>query len=83
LFREADTGTPFCDGPDRARHKPAPAVGADVEEHGLYTVGAECALVGAKPRVSCMGRQVLIAAFAIRSQFQHSLVLSCQACRAR
>jgi hypothetical protein len=83
LFPEADTGTPFRDRPDRARHKPAPTVGADVEKHDFYTVGAERALIGTNPRVRCVGRQVLIAAFAVRSQFQHSLVLSCRVCRMR
>ena len=81
MFPEADTGTPFCDRPDRARHKPTPAVGADVEEHGFYTVGAECALIGANPRVRCVRRQILIAAFAVRSQFQHNLLLSRRVCR--
>jgi hypothetical protein len=81
LLPEADTGTPFRDRPDRARHQPAPTVGADVEEHGFYAVSAERALIAANPRFRCVGRQILIAAFAVRSQFQHSLVLSRRVCR--
>src|SRR3954451_8042184 len=56
---------------DRAPHQLAVAVRASAAKHSLAAIAAECALVGADSRLSTVGRQVAIAAFAVGAQFEH------------
>src|SRR4029077_11496491 len=56
---------------DRAGCEPAAAIRANIMQMRLDAIGAERALVAANPRVPRVGRQVLVAIFAIRPQLQH------------
>src|SRR5690348_2206880 len=57
--------------PDRPAHQFAGAIGTTPAEHSFGALAAKRALVRAHPRVERMGRQIPVAAFAIRPQFQH------------
>src|SRR6266478_9230697 len=73
MLPEADAWAPLGLWPDRARHKAAAAIRADVEQHALDAIGAERALVAADPRIGRVRRQILVAIFAIRPEFEHAL----------
>ena len=68
---EPFTLAPGAAGPDRAGHEIATAGRADIVQHGLDAVGAVGAFVGTDPRVGAVGRQVAVAEFATRAQFEH------------
>lgn len=76
LIRKADLGTVVQRGADRARHKAARAIGADVLQHTLNAVGTKGAFVTAYPRLCGVRRQVFVTHLAIGSEFQHGTVLS-------
>jgi hypothetical protein len=57
--------------PDRPADQFTAAIGAVSLEYFFGAVVTERALEGADARVRRIGRQVLVAAFAIGSQFQH------------
>src|ERR1700730_6727872 len=62
---------PFSLWTDRARHKAAAAIRADVGQHVLNAFGAERALIAADAGIGRVRRQILVAVFAIRSEFEH------------
>src|SRR5438552_2355 len=72
MLAEADPGAPLGLRADRARHKAAAAIRADVEQRMLDAIGAERALITADPRIGRVGRQILVAVFAIRPEFEHA-----------
>src|SRR5688500_1948505 len=59
----------------------AAAIGADAAQHAFGAGGAESALEGADHRIRRIGREILVAAFAVWAEFQHvrSLTLSVRA----
>ena len=57
--------------PDRAAYQVASAVRADPAESPLGAVRAERALIRADARLCALGRQVAVAALAVRKQHQH------------
>src|SRR5882757_11410637 len=71
LFSQADAGAPLGGGPDRPRHEPTAAIGADIEQHILDARRAERAFIAADAGVGCVGRQILLAAFAVGPELQH------------
>jgi hypothetical protein len=54
-----------------ARHEVATTVWTDAMEFGVHTVHAECAFISADAGVRAVGREVPVAAFTIRSEFEH------------
>jgi hypothetical protein len=74
VFFAADARTPFGDRSNRARRKPAAAIGTDVAEDLVDAIGAEGALIAADPRIARLRRQVLVAPFAIRPELQHRFI---------
>lgn len=62
--------TPLPSRPDGSRREPAAAVWADVVQLVLDAIRTERALVGANARLSGGWRQVHVAVFAVRPQFQ-------------
>src|SRR6266478_5125474 len=72
MLPEADAWAPLGLWPDRARHKAAAAIRADVEQHALDAIGAERALIAADPRIGRVRWQILVAIFAIRPEFEHA-----------
>src|SRR5215470_17183885 len=73
LFRQAEARAPFDYRPHRARRESSAAVGAHIVQHVLDALGAERAFVSANARVGRVRRQILVAAFAVRSQLEHWL----------
>lgn len=73
LMLEAHARSAIQLGADRAGYKSARTIGADVVQNGLNTISAERAFVGADTRLLSIRRQILVAHFAIWSQFQHGL----------
>ena len=61
---------------DRPGDKATCAIRADVVQHSINAVGAEGALVAANPRLGGGWRQVFVTHLAVRTQFQHSAILS-------
>jgi hypothetical protein len=57
--------------PDRTLNQIATTVGADAVEDVFGAIDAKGAFVGADKRIETFRRKVPVAAFAIRSQFQH------------
>src|SRR3954447_18327990 len=57
--------------PNRAANEFAAAVRADPMQPVLDAVGAERALIGADPRLQAVRRQILVAALAVGTQFEH------------
>src|ERR1700756_2760196 len=79
MFRDADSRPPLPCRADRPRRKDAAAVWADVEDFRLHAIGAEGAFVGADARVERVGRQILVAIFAVRSKLQrHGVRFGCK-----
>src|SRR5580704_3471707 len=74
LLFAADARTPFGEGSDRPRRKPAAAIGTDVEQDLVDAIGAEGALIGTDPRIARLWRQILVAPFAIRPELQHRVI---------
>src|SRR6185369_13250252 len=70
VLRHAYARPPFLRRADRARGKAAAAVRADVGEFGLDAVRTERAFIGADPRIRCIGRQVAVTIFAVRSKLE-------------
>ena len=60
--------------PDRTRHQPAPAIGADAVECFVGAIGAKSALETANARVMAIRRQIPVTAFTIGAQFQHGVI---------
>ena len=79
-FGKTNSGTPLADRPDRAWRKPATAIRADIEQNLVDALGAERALERTNSRIHRVGRQVLVAIFAIGSQLQHQPVPSYRMC---
>src|SRR6185369_15147630 len=71
ILAEEVAVVPVMHRPDRPRRKAAAAIGTDVAQHLLDTVGAESALVAADPGFERSGRQRLVAMLAGRAQLQH------------
>ena len=67
---QAGAGAPLPSRADRARDEPAAAVRAHVLKRALGAFGTERALVAADPRVR-LGREVAVAALAVRPQLEH------------
>jgi hypothetical protein len=65
--------------PNRTYNEIAFAVRADTAEDIVRTIGAEGAFEGANPGVEAFGRQIPVATFTIRLQFQHD-ALQYQSC---
>lgn len=65
----------FAGRPDGARHQIAPAIGADALELFLGAGRAKSAFIGADTRLGTFRRQILVAAFAAWSQFEHCCLL--------
>ncbi len=71
LVREADAGAARGLRPDRPLLEPAAAIRADIVEVYRDAIRAERALIGADPRIWGVGRQILVAPFAIGSELEH------------
>ena len=59
--------------PDGARAKVTSAVRAYIPQFIFHTILAKGALIGANHRLPGIGRQILVAEFTVRSEFQHGL----------
>ena len=72
------TQQPVC-RPYRPAHQFAGAIGTMPAEHSFGALAAERALIGADPAVERVGRQIPVAALAIRPQLQHpGAILMCR-----
>ena len=71
LMRDTDARPAIHSWADRSRLKTAATVRADVMQNRFDTGRAECAFVGAYSRFGRINRQVLIAIFTVRPEFQH------------
>lgn len=56
---------------DGSWHKAAAAIWADVAQHGVYTMDAEGALVGADARLHRIGWECFVAVLAGGAEFKH------------
>jgi hypothetical protein len=70
LVGQADTRSPRLSGPDRAWHKTARTVRADIAQHGLDAICAEGAFIAADTRLCRIRGQVAVAHLAIGSDFK-------------
>ena len=64
-----DTGAARRQGPDGPRHKPARAIGADIAQHDVHTVGAERTFIRTDPGVYGLWWQVAITHCAVWAEF--------------
>ena len=71
LLGKPDAGSALGRRPDRTRAEAAAAVGADVVQVRIHAIRAERALEAADARVGGSRRQILVAVFAVRPEFQH------------
>ena len=68
---EADAFPVRCFRTKRPWHKTAPAIRADIVQVSLHAVPAKGALIGADHCIRSCDRQILVAIFAIGSEFEH------------
>ena len=68
-----DARPPLALRPDRPLLETAPAIRADVVQMHFDASGTEGALIGADTGIGRVGWQILIAPFAIGSEFEHLL----------
>ena len=68
-----DARPPLALRPDRPLLETAPAIRADVVQMHFDASGTERALIGADTGIGRVGWQILIAPFAIGSEFEHLL----------
>jgi len=61
-------------GPYRARREATAAGWTDIMQNTLATLSAISAFIRTNPRLSALGWQILVAKFAIGSNFQHQIV---------
>jgi hypothetical protein len=72
IMGEADAGPPGVFRSDRSRDEPAAAVGTDVSQDPIDTVGAERAFVAADPRLGGLRRQIPVTELAVGSKVEHA-----------
>jgi hypothetical protein len=77
VFTEKVVAVPVVRRSDRSRNKSAAAVRADVFEDIIDTRSTKRTLVGADARFKRVRRQRLVAVLTGRSQFKHTVCLSC------
>lgn len=66
-MRAADAFAPVGDGPDRAGHKTARAIWANIVEYGVDAVCTEGTFIAANARVVRLCRQIAVTHLAIGS----------------